>query len=50
MTDAIDASGREDLPFTDRAGKSAEEIPFHTLPKQIAETGRRGLGVGGDDA
>jgi hypothetical protein len=41
---------REGLPFMDPAGKSAEEIPFHTLLKQIVETHRRGLDVGGDDA
>jgi hypothetical protein len=44
------AFGREDLPFMDLAGKYAEEIPFHTLLKQINETHRRGLDVGGDDA
>jgi hypothetical protein len=26
----------------DLAGKYAEEIPFHTLPKEIDETHRRG--------
>jgi hypothetical protein len=40
----------EDLPFMDLAGKYPEEIPFHTLLKQINETHRRGLDVGGDDA
>ncbi|WP_296806396.1 hypothetical protein [Thiocapsa sp.] len=50
MKDASYAFGREDLPFTDLAGKYAEEIPFHTLLKQINETHRRGLDVGGDDA
>jgi hypothetical protein len=44
------AFGREDLPFMDLAGKYAEEIPFHTLLKQINETHRRALDVGGDDA
>jgi hypothetical protein len=42
--------GREDLPFMELAAKYAEEIPFHTLLKQINETHRRGLDVGGDDA
>ncbi len=50
MTDGGYAFGREDLPFMDLAGKYAEEIPFHTLLKQINETHRRGLDVGGDDA
>ena len=44
-----DAFGR-DLLFMDPAGKYAEEIPFHTLLKQINETHRRGLDLGGDDA
>jgi hypothetical protein len=34
----------------DLAGKYAEEIPVYTLLKQINETHRRGLDVGGDDA
>ncbi|WP_346014587.1 hypothetical protein [Thiocystis violacea] len=50
MRDGSDAFGREDLPFMDLAGKYAEEIPFHTLLKQINETHRRGLDVSGDDA
>jgi hypothetical protein len=50
MKDGSYAFGREDLPFMDLAGKYAEEIPFHTLLKQINETHRRGLDVGGDDA
>jgi hypothetical protein len=50
MRDGTYAFGREDLPFMDLAGKYAEEIPFHTLLKQINETHRRGLEVGGDDA
>lgn len=44
------AFGREDLPFMDLAGKYAEEIPFHTLLKQINETHRRGLEIDGDEA
>jgi hypothetical protein len=50
MKDGRYAFGREDLPFMDLAGKYAEEIPFHTLLKQINETHRRDLDVGGDDA
>ncbi|AFL72681.1 hypothetical protein [Thiocystis violascens] len=50
MKDGSYAFGREDLPFMDLAGKYAEEIPFHTLLKQINETHRRGIDVGGDDA
>ncbi|WP_373510473.1 hypothetical protein [Thiocapsa sp.] len=50
MKDGSYAFGREDLPFMDLAGKYAEEIPFHTLLKQINETHRRGLDVGRDDA
>ena len=38
--------GREDLPFMDLAGRYSEEIPFHTLLKQINETHRRGLEIG----
>lgn len=41
--------GREDLPFIDLAAKYSEEIPFHTLLKQINETHRRGLDVEGED-
>jgi hypothetical protein len=40
--------GREDLPFMDLAGKYSDQIPFHTLLKQINETHRRGLKVEGD--
>lgn len=42
--------GRDDLPFMDLAARYAEEIPFHTLLKQINETHRRGLDVEGQDA
>lgn len=35
--------GREDLPFIDLATRYADQIPFHTLLKQINETHRRGL-------
>jgi hypothetical protein len=41
--------GREDLPFMEIAHEHAEEIPFHTLLKQINETHRRGLEVEEDD-
>ena len=41
--------GREDLPFIDLAVKHADEIPFHTLLKQINETHRRGLDLDGED-
>jgi hypothetical protein len=34
----------------DLAGRYAEEIPFHTLLKQINKTHRRGLDVEGEDA
>ena len=37
--------GREDLPFMDVALKHADDIPFHTLLKQINETHRKGLEV-----
>lgn len=37
------AYGREDLPFMDLVERHAEQIPFHTLLKQINETHRRGL-------
>lgn len=42
--------GREDLPFIDLAHQYADAIPFHTLLKQINETHRRGLDVGGEIA
>ena len=50
MQDGTYAFGREDLPFMDLAARYADEIPFHTLLKQINETHRRGLEVEGDDA
>jgi hypothetical protein len=43
MLDGTYAFGREDLPFMGLAAQFAEEIPFHTLLKQINETHRRGL-------
>jgi hypothetical protein len=48
MLDGTYAFGREDLPFMDLATQFAEEIPFHTLLKQINETHRRGLEVDGE--
>ena len=48
MLDGTYAFGREDLPFMDLAAQCAEEIPFHTLLKQINETHRRGLEVDGE--
>ena len=48
MQDGTYSFGREDLPFMDLATKYAGEIPFHTLLKQINETHRRGLDVGGE--
>lgn len=50
MQEGTYAFGREDLPFMDLAGRYADEIPFHTLLKQINETHRRGLEVEGDGA
>ncbi len=35
--------GREDLPFMDLVERYADEIPFHTLLKQINETHRKGI-------
>ncbi len=48
MSEGTYSFGREDLPFMDLASKYAEEIPFHTLLKQINETHRRGLDLGDD--
>jgi hypothetical protein len=48
MQDGTYAFGREDLPFMDLAAQFAEDIPFHTLLKQINETHRRGLEVEGE--
>jgi len=45
MQDGTYVFGRVDLPFMDLAGRYSEEIPFHTLLKQINETHRRGLEV-----
>jgi hypothetical protein len=48
MLDGAYAFGREDLPFMELAAQFAEEIPFHTLLKQINETHRRGLEAVGE--
>lgn len=50
MKDGTYSFGREDLPFMDLATRYADEIPFHTLLKQINETHRRGLDLEGEDA
>lgn len=49
MQDGNYLFGREDLPFMDLAARHADEIPFHTLLKQINETHLRGLEVDGED-
>jgi hypothetical protein len=41
--------GREDLSFIDLAERYADEIPFHTLLKQINQTHRKGIDAGGKD-
>ena len=41
--------GREDLPFMEVASNHEDEIPFHTLLKQINETHRKGLEVDEED-
>lgn len=45
MRDGTYVFGREDLPFMELAERYSDEIPFHTLLKQINETHRRGLAV-----
>lgn len=45
MTAGTYEFGREDLPITGLAAKFSDEIPLHTLLKQINETHRRGLDV-----
>ena len=45
MQDGAYHFDREDLSFMDIAQDHADEIPFHTLLKQINETHRRGLEV-----
>jgi hypothetical protein len=41
--------GREDLPFMELAMLHSDQIPFHTLLKQINETHRKGLDVETDE-
>ncbi len=41
--------GREDLMYMDVLRQYEQEIPFHTLLKQINETHRKGLDVPDDD-
>jgi hypothetical protein len=48
MKEGTYSFGREDLPFMELAGRYSDEIPFHTLLKQINETHRRGLDVDGE--
>jgi len=50
MQNGTYAFGREDLPFMDLVERYSEGIPFNTLLKQINETHRRGLEVGGEGA
>lgn len=49
MTSGTYHFGREDLSFMGILSHYSGEIPFHTLLKQINETHRRGLEVGGED-
>ena len=48
LEDGTYSFGREDLPFIDLAERFSDEIPFHTLLKQINETHRKGLETGYD--
>lgn len=41
--------GREDLAFMEIVHRHGDQIPFHTLLKQINETHRKGLDVGEED-
>jgi len=45
MCNGTYAYGREDLPFMEMVHRYADDIPFHTLLKQINETHRKGLDV-----
>ncbi len=49
MVDGSYRFGREDLPFMDILYRYGDQIPFHTLLKQINETHRKGLEVDEDD-
>ncbi len=42
--------GREDLPFMEIVHRHGDQIPFHTLLKQINETHRKGLDVEEEEA
>jgi hypothetical protein len=48
MEEGTYSFGREDLRLMDLARKYSDQIPFHTLLKQINETHRRGLVADGD--
>lgn len=48
MCDGVYAFGREDLPFVEILDRYANDIPFYLLLRQINETHRYGLDVGGD--
>jgi len=41
--------GREDLPFMEIVHRHGDQIPFHTLLKQINETHRKGLEIDEDE-
>jgi hypothetical protein len=45
MVDGTYGFGREDLLFMDVLRRFEDQIPFHTLLKQINETHRKGLDV-----
>jgi hypothetical protein len=49
MTDGSYRFGREDLPFFDLVVRHGDEIPFHTLLKQINATHRKGIEVDDQD-
>jgi hypothetical protein len=49
MVDGSYRFGREDLMFMEVLRRFEDEIPFHTLLKQINETHRKGLEVDEDD-
>jgi len=48
MEEGTYSFGREDLRLMDLAREYSDQIPFHTLLKQINETHRRGLVADGD--
>ena len=49
MVDGSYSFGREDLLFMDVLRQYEDQIPFHTLLKQINETHRKGLDVPEED-